>query len=128
MLILALVKDIEIIGEAAARVSTDCKAKYPQVPWLQMIGMRNRLTHAYFEIDKLKTKRRSDLYIVSDRITANQAITENGTHYGVEVLGKVFDHLSPEGLSRENWLNDLYCRGGQFLLEELDSLQQPKPD
>ncbi len=51
MLILALVKDIEIIGEAAARVSTDCKAKYPQVPWLQMIGMRNRLTHAYFEID-----------------------------------------------------------------------------
>ncbi|PSB18609.1 DUF86 domain-containing protein [Phormidesmis priestleyi ULC007] len=51
MLTLALVKDIEIIGEAAGRVSADCKAKYPQVPWLQMIGMRNRLTHAYFEID-----------------------------------------------------------------------------
>ena len=80
------------------------------------------------KILKLKTKRRSELYIVSDRITANQAITENGTHYGVEVLGKVFDHLSPEGLSRENWLNDFHCRGGQFLLEELDSLQQPKPD
>ncbi len=45
------------------------------------------------KILKLKTKRRSDLYIVSDhivsdRITANQSITENGTHYGVEVLGK----------------------------------------
>jgi uncharacterized protein with HEPN domain len=51
MLALALVKDIEIIGEAAGRVSDSCKAKYPQVLWLQMIGMRNRLTHAYFEID-----------------------------------------------------------------------------
>lgn len=51
MLTLALVKDIEIIGEAAGRISTDCKTKYPEIPWAQMIGMRNRLTHAYFEID-----------------------------------------------------------------------------
>jgi uncharacterized protein with HEPN domain len=51
MLALALVKDIEIIGEAAGRISTDCKTKYPEIPWAQMIGMRNRLTHAYFEID-----------------------------------------------------------------------------
>jgi len=51
MLILALVKDIEIIGEAARRVSADCQVRSPQVPWAQMVGMRNRLTHAYFEID-----------------------------------------------------------------------------
>jgi len=51
MLTLALVKDIEIIGEAAGRISADCKARYPAIPWTQMIGMRNRLTHAYFEID-----------------------------------------------------------------------------
>ena len=51
MLTLALVKDIEIIGEAASRISESCKTKYPQIPWPQMIGMRNRLTHAYFEID-----------------------------------------------------------------------------
>jgi uncharacterized protein with HEPN domain len=51
MLTLALVKDIEIIGEAAGRISTDCKTRYPEIPWVQMIGMRNRLTHAYFEID-----------------------------------------------------------------------------
>jgi uncharacterized protein with HEPN domain len=51
MLTLALVKDIEIVGEAAGRISTDCKSKYPEIPWVQMIGMRNRLTHAYFEID-----------------------------------------------------------------------------
>ena len=71
---------------------------------------------------KLRTQRRSDLYIISDRITSNESITENGTHYGVEVLGKVFDNLSAEGLLRENWLNDFHCRSGQFTLEELDSL------
>lgn len=51
MLTLALVKDIEIIGEAASRISTDRRTRYPTIPWAQVIGMRNRLTHAYFEID-----------------------------------------------------------------------------
>lgn len=51
MLTLALVKDIEIIGEAASRISAECRARYPQLPWGQIIGMRNRLTHAYFEVN-----------------------------------------------------------------------------
>ncbi len=71
---------------------------------------------------KLRAKRRSDLYIISDRVVSNESITENGTHYGVEVFGKVFDNLSAEGLLRETWLNDFHCRSGQFILEELDSL------
>jgi uncharacterized protein with HEPN domain len=50
-LVLALVKGIEIIGEAASRVSEECQRKYPQIPWPQIIGMRNRLIHAYFDID-----------------------------------------------------------------------------
>ncbi len=51
MLTLALVKDIEIIGEAASKISTDCRTRYPGIPWVEIIGMRNRLTHAYFAID-----------------------------------------------------------------------------
>ena len=51
MLTLALVKEIEIIGEAAGRISPECRVRYPQIPWIQIIGMRNRLTHAYFEVD-----------------------------------------------------------------------------
>ncbi|MEM9220572.1 MAG: HepT-like ribonuclease domain-containing protein [Cyanobacteria bacterium P01_F01_bin.150] len=47
---LALVKDIEIIGEAAGRVSEGCRSKYPSLPWTEMIGMTNHLTHAYFDI------------------------------------------------------------------------------
>jgi uncharacterized protein with HEPN domain len=48
---LALVKCIEIIGEAASRVSPDARAARPEIPWTDIIGMRNRLIHAYFEID-----------------------------------------------------------------------------
>lgn len=48
---LALVKEIEIIGEAAAKVSMACRERHPQLPWRQIVGMRNRLIHAYHDID-----------------------------------------------------------------------------
>ena len=48
---LSLVRLAEIIGEAASRVSDDLKQRYPLIPWGAMAGMRNRLVHAYFDID-----------------------------------------------------------------------------
>jgi len=51
MLVLALVKDIEIVGEAAARVSEDVQRSHPDIPWSDIIGMRHRLIHACFEIN-----------------------------------------------------------------------------
>jgi uncharacterized protein with HEPN domain len=51
MLTLSLVKSIEIIGEAAARVSRECQERYPAIPWASIIAMRNRLIHAYFDVD-----------------------------------------------------------------------------
>ena len=50
-LTLALVKEIEIIGEAAAKVSAACRERHPQLPWQQIVGMRNRLIHAYHDVD-----------------------------------------------------------------------------
>lgn len=50
-LTLALVKDIEVIGEAASKVSQETRDKYAAIPWLDIINMRNRLIHAYFDID-----------------------------------------------------------------------------
>jgi uncharacterized protein with HEPN domain len=47
----ALVKAIEIVGEAASKVSTECCESLPQIPWSNIIGMRNRLIHAYFDIN-----------------------------------------------------------------------------
>ena len=51
MLVLALVKDIEIIGEAAYRISDATKAKYTDIPWDDIVGMRHRMVHAYFDIN-----------------------------------------------------------------------------
>ena len=51
MLVLAVVKDLEIIGEAAGRISAEYRERHPEIPWSVMVGMRNRLTHAYFSID-----------------------------------------------------------------------------
>ena len=51
ILALALVKAIEILGEAAVQVSEQARRRHPQVPWAEITGMRNRLVHAYFDID-----------------------------------------------------------------------------
>jgi uncharacterized protein with HEPN domain len=51
MLVLSLVKCVEIIGEAAGRVSEETRVQFPATPWRQIIAMRNRLIHAYFNIN-----------------------------------------------------------------------------
>lgn len=51
MLQFALVRAIEIIGEAAARVSEETRRMIPNVPWAQIVAMRNRLIHTYFEVN-----------------------------------------------------------------------------
>lgn len=51
MLVLAVVKTIEIIGEAASRVTVEGRAEAPGLPWQQIIAMRNRLIHGYFDVD-----------------------------------------------------------------------------
>lgn len=47
----AVIRCIEIIGEAAARVSDATRNSAPDVPWSAIVGMRNRLVHAYFDVD-----------------------------------------------------------------------------
>jgi len=47
----AIVRSLEIIGEAAANVTKTTQAKYPEIEWTVIIGMRNRLIHAYFDIN-----------------------------------------------------------------------------
>jgi uncharacterized protein with HEPN domain len=51
MLTRAIVKAIEIVGEAAAKVSADARATLPAVPWPDIIAMRNRLIHTYFDVN-----------------------------------------------------------------------------
>jgi uncharacterized protein with HEPN domain len=51
LLELATTRLIEIVGEAAAKISPENQAKYPSIPWPQIIGMRNRLIHGYDAVD-----------------------------------------------------------------------------
>jgi uncharacterized protein with HEPN domain len=51
LLALGLLKCIEVVGEAAARVKRKTRTAYPQIPWADLIGLRNRLVHVYFAID-----------------------------------------------------------------------------
>ena len=51
MFLLALVKEIEIVGEAASRISAESRALLPGIPWPLIVGIRNRLIHAYADID-----------------------------------------------------------------------------
>jgi uncharacterized protein with HEPN domain len=63
LLNLALVRLVEIIGEAASRVPEEFRSRHPQVPWRQTVGMQNRLIHGYdtVNMDILWTIIREDL-------------------------------------------------------------------
>lgn len=47
----AVLRPLEIIGEAAAHVSEPMRQTHPEVPWAEMIGMRHRLIHEYSRVD-----------------------------------------------------------------------------
>ena len=47
----AIVRSLEIIGEASKKVDDQLKTKYPQIDWKSMAGMRDKLIHDYFGID-----------------------------------------------------------------------------
>lgn len=51
LLNLALVRLLEMIGEAANQISKEERIRYPDVPWSQIIGLRNRLIHGYNQVD-----------------------------------------------------------------------------
>lgn len=73
MFAFALVRAIEIIGEAAARVTQETRDQYPQIPWKNIIGMRNRIVHDYVSVDldiiwEIATARLPELIIELKRI------------------------------------------------------------
>lgn len=47
----AIIRKLEVIGEAVKQLSEETRARRPDVPWRQIAGMRDHLTHAYFGVD-----------------------------------------------------------------------------
>jgi len=47
----AIIRNFEIIGEASKKIPADIQEKYPEIPWRKMYGLRNLIAHEYFGID-----------------------------------------------------------------------------
>ncbi len=47
----AVIRSIEVIGEAARNMPVEIQAKYPVIPWNMLVGMRNKLIHGYFGVN-----------------------------------------------------------------------------
>ena len=51
LLLNGVVRELEILGEAASQISPDIREKFSSLPWKEMVGLRNRLIHAYFDVN-----------------------------------------------------------------------------
>lgn len=105
----------KIVSEFSLYECDDCARTI--MHWLAENGIEGKII-------KMKTKYDED-FILSDRMEIKgitQSITVNGKHYGVEVLGLVFDNLSATGMTLEDWRNDFHCPSEEFIIETLDSL------
>lgn len=67
----AVVRKLEIIGKAAKNVPETIRREYPQVPWQQMAGMRDRIIHRYFAVNHIIVWN-----MVKDHIPSLQPIIE----------------------------------------------------
>ena len=47
----AVLRNLEIIGEAAANIPREIRSKYPEIPWNRVVGLRNVVIHGYFVVD-----------------------------------------------------------------------------
>lgn len=79
----AVMHQLTVIGEAAARIGSDLRQQHPVVPWTDIAGMRNRLVHAYFAVDwdvvwVAATQEVPDLAEQVERILQTIARTESG--------------------------------------------------
>jgi Papain fold toxin 2 len=89
------------------------------------IAIKNWLTRRNIpsKVWKISTRNADEDFMLSDRLERQgitDSITDNGIHYGVEVCGKVFDNLSPEGMLLEEWVRDFHSMSDEFDLTCLE--------
>ncbi len=70
----AIIRQFMIIGEASKNLTKDFKEKYPDIPWKQITGMRDKVVHGYFEVDldAIWTTIEEDLIILKEKLNSIQ--------------------------------------------------------
>ena len=84
--------------------------------WLVRRKLRGKLW-------QLSTRYDDEDFILSkqlEQMGCFDSITENGTHYGTEVLDKIFDNLSKEGLSLDDWVKDFSSLSDEFDVDVIE--------
>ena len=68
----AIIRRLEIIGEAVKNLPTSFKTKYPDIPWKQMAGMRDILIHEYFDVDLFLTWKvvKQEIPLIKEKLLA----------------------------------------------------------
>ena len=64
------IRQVEIIGEAVRHVSKDLRNNYPEIPWQDIAGMRDKLIHDYFgvDIEKVWLTVQDDLFVLKEQV------------------------------------------------------------
>ncbi len=71
----AVLRSVEVVGEVTKNIPDDIRCAYPQVPWKEMAGMRDKVIHFYFGVDK------EIVWLVAkDRIPALKKLIEGILH------------------------------------------------
>jgi uncharacterized protein with HEPN domain len=95
----AVIRNFEIIGEAAKNIPADIKSRYPGIPWSDMVGMRNILSHGYFGIDYSIVWSTIELLPkMLEEIAHIQALNKEGSQTKLESPGEIPGDDTPDAL------------------------------
>jgi uncharacterized protein with HEPN domain len=66
----AVIRSLEVIGEAAKQVSTEFRHQHPELPWREMAGTRDRLIHGYFSVnlEEIRMMMRDDIPALYEQV------------------------------------------------------------
>ena len=74
----AVIRQLEILGEAASRVDQEYRSSNPQIPWSKAISTRNRLIHGYLSVDMEIVYRTATHHVPRLRLSLEQAVDDLG--------------------------------------------------